>query len=126
MQNLDRDLIIVVGNQGFGKSAWGKLFTKSKPRLLVFDPQQSYNVDFQTDPETWVPDILENESKEFRFGSGYPWELPLLGNTAYASGDCTFLVEECALIFRRGEELHDWAKPIVFMGRVQRVSLVLI
>jgi hypothetical protein len=126
MHNLDRDLIIVVGNQGFGKSVWSKLFTKSKPRLLVFDPQQSYDVDFQTDPETWVPDILENGRKDFRFGSGYPWELSLLGNTAYASGDCTFLVEECALIFRRGEELHDWAKPIVFMGRVQRVSLVLI
>lgn len=126
MQSMERDLIIVVGNQGFGKSVWGKLFTKGKPRLLVYDPQQSYNVDFQTDPEHWVPGILESGQKEFRYGSGYPWELSLLGNTAYAAGDCTLLVEECALIFRRGEELHDWAKPLIFMGRIQRVSLVLI
>jgi DNA helicase HerA-like ATPase len=50
----------------------------------------------------------------------------MLGNAAYAAGNCTFVVEECALIFKRGEELQDWAKPLVFMGRIQRVSLVLI
>jgi len=123
---MDRDFIIVVGNQGHGKSVWGKSYVASKSRLLVYDPLQSYAVDFQTDPEEWIEGIVTGDTKEFRFGSGFPWELPMLGNAAYAATDCTLLIEECALIFRRGEELHEWAKPLVFMGRIQRVSLVLI
>lgn len=122
---MERDFIVVVGNQGQGKSVWSKAYADGQKRLLVYDPLQSYRADFQTDPEEWVEDIIRDGS-DFRFGSGYPWELSMLGNAAYAAGNCTFVVEECALIFKRGEELQDWAKPLVFMGRIQRVSLVLI
>lgn len=123
---MERDFIIVVGNQGHGKSVWSKSYAESKTRLLVYDPLQSYRVDFGTDPEQWVEPTVSGTNQEFRYGSGFPFELEMLGNCAYAAGNCTFIVEECALIFRRGEELHDWAKPLVFMGRIQRVSLVLI
>lgn len=122
----ERDFVVIVGNQGFGKTVWSKLFERNRKRSLVFDPQASYATDFQSDPADWVPKILRDKAPEFRYGVSYPWELEMLANTAYGAGDCTLTVEECALIFKRGEELHDWAKPIVFMGRTQRVSIVLI
>lgn len=122
----ERDFIVIAGNQGFGKTVWAKLFERNHKRSLVFDPQASYATDFQSDPADWVPKIVCKELDTFRYGVSYPWELEMLANTAYAAGNCLLTVEECALIFKRGEELHDWAKPIVFMGRSQRISIVLI
>lgn len=123
----ERDFIVVVGNQGHGKSVWAKLYAAEKRRLLLFDPLTSYaGVDFETDPKEWVEPVVKGERAEFRYGTCLPWELEMYGNTAYSAGDCTLLIEECSLIFKRGEELHDWAKPIIFMGRTQRVSIVLI
>lgn len=124
---MERDFIILIGNQGYGKSVWAKLYAASLTRLLVFDPLSSYpSVDFNTAPDDWANDVAHARLNAFRYGSFLPDELPIIGNTAFAAGNCTMIVEECALLFRRGEELHDWAKPLVFMGRHQRVSLVLI
>jgi DNA helicase HerA-like ATPase len=55
-----------------------------------------------------------------------PHDLPILGNAAFGAGTCTLIIEECAIIFRRGEILDDWAKRLIFMGRHQSVNLVLI
>lgn len=123
---MDRDFIVVTGNQGFGKSVWTKLYSNAKPRLLVSDPKAEYPADFVTDPSEWMESVVNGELKTFRFGTYLPEELPMFGNAAFASGNCVFVIEECALIFRRGEELHEWARPLVFMGREQKVSLVLV
>ena len=122
-----RDLIIVVGNQGMGKSVWTKEYGRTLPRLFVSDPLASYpNVDFLSDPEDWMPRVLSGELKTFRYGTYYADELALFGSAAYAAGDCTFVLEECALLFKRGANLDEWANRLIFMGRHQRVTLVLV
>jgi hypothetical protein len=122
-----RDFIVIVGNQGCGKTVWAKSYAQSLSRLLVFDPMGSYrNVDFSTDPETWLPDVSEARLNAFRYGRILVEDLRLLGNAAFSAGQCTLIVEECAIIFRRGGELDDWAKRVIFMGRHQSVSIVLI
>lgn len=124
---LDRDFIVIVGNQGFGKSTWAKHYAKTKPRRFVFDPMRSYSgVDFDSDPSDWVPDFVTNPPKTFSRGTFIREEIEPLAYTAYAVGDCVFIIEECAVVFQRGEQLQDWAKPLIFMGRHKRVSLVLI
>lgn len=123
---MQRDFIIVVGNQGCGKSVWAKIYARPLARLLVFDPMISYALVNFSDPADWIESVAQNRLNGFRYGACLPDDLPLLGNAAFAAGNCTLLIEECALIFRRGEELHDWAKPLIFMGRHQDVSLVLI
>lgn len=123
---MQRDFIIVVGNQNCGKSVWAKIYARTLKRLLVFDPMQSYSrVEF-SGIENWVEDVAHNRLNGFRYGSSFPDDLETMGNAAFAASDCMLIVEECALIFRRGEELHEWAKPLVFMGRHQRVSLMFV
>lgn len=124
---MQREFIIIFGNQGEGKTVWAKSYARHQKRLLVFDPVADYTfVDYATPPDEWQPGVINGGLKSFRFGTYYQEELPLFAHTAFAAGDCTFLIEECALIFKRGEELHDWAKPLVFMGRHRRVNLVLV
>jgi hypothetical protein len=122
-----RELIAVVGNQGCGKSVWTKAFCAMQKRLLVSDPLASYPaVDFMADPQDWLPRVFSGEIREFRFGTYYPEELPLFGHAAYGAGDCTFVIEECALMFRKGGDLDEWAKKIIYMGRHQRVNVILV
>lgn len=122
---MERDFIVVVGNQGHGKSVWSRLYCESKTRLLVSDPKAEHTADYVTDPSEWIEGVVTGKTKTFRYGTYIPDELEMFGQAAFASGNCTFLIEECALIFKRGEELQEWARPLVFMGREQRVSLVL-
>src|SRR5574341_1233245 len=123
----DRQFILVTGNQRQGKSAWSKIFSKNLARLLVSDLTMSYpNVDYQSLPESWLDPVIERRQENFRFGTYMADELPLFAYASFAAGNCTFIIEECALIFRRGEELHDWAKPLIFMGGHSNVDLVLI
>lgn len=123
---MERDFIVVCGNQGHGKSVWGKIYSKSLTRLLVSDPKAEYDADFVSEPADWIENVVTGKTKTFRYGTYLSEEIERFGNAAFASGNCAFIVEECALIFKRGEELHEWAKPLIFMGREQRVSLLLV
>jgi len=124
---MDRQFILVTGNQRQGKSVWAKLFSRSISRLLVSDPTMSYRgVDYEAIPDDWLQGVISRQTAAFRFGTYYAEELPMFGHTAFAAGNCTLIIEECALIFRRGEELHDWAKPLIFMGGHSHVDLVLV
>jgi hypothetical protein len=124
---MDREFIIVVGNQGFGKSVWAKIYTQRNERLFVSDPLCSYGANFDIPPSDWVEPILSGKAQRFRIGTpAYPDELPIMGNAAYAVGNCTFVIEECALLFPRGAPIPEWMQPLVFMGRAQRVNLLLV
>jgi len=121
-----RDFIIVVGNQGAGKSVWSKGFSAARSRLLVYDPMASYAVDFTTDPETYLQPIADGKLKTFRFGTYLPDELPLFGMASYAAGDCLLIFEECGFLFSRGTTLDPWLARLVYMGRHRSVSLLLV
>lgn len=122
-----RDYILVIGNQGCGKTAWTRAYSKAASRMLVFDPKAEYpDVDYLTPPDEIIPAIVSGERREFRYGSYMPEELEMLGSAAYAAGRSLLLMEECALLFNRGEDIAPWARPIVFMGREVGLDLVLV
>lgn len=124
---MQRDFILVVGAQGFGKTVWTQTYCAQRNRLLVYDPKAEYRgVDFLADPEEWVPRVVSRELETFRFGTYLDEEIEMFGNAAYAAGNCTLVMEECALLFNRGEDIADWARPLVFMGREPRLNLVLV
>lgn len=124
---VNRDFIIVVGNQGYGKSVWKRAYTKSKTRLLEYDPLASDpTIDFTTDANDWAASLIDGSKREFRYGTYFQDELPLYGSLAFAVGDCTFAVEECGTIFRRGATMDQWLSDLVFMGRHPRVNLILL
>jgi len=120
-----RDYIIVVGNQGFGKSAWTMTYGRSQDRLLCFDPKGEYPVNFRWENEE-MEAVIEGRAARFRFGSFMPEELELLANAAYGATRCTLILEECAFLFERGERLSPWAHRVIYMGREPELNLVLV
>ena len=122
-----RDFILVCGNQGAGKTVWTKLYSATRTRLLVFDPKAEYqNVDFQTPPDEWIADVVERRRSAFRFGTYLADEIEMFWHAAFAATDCTLINEECSLLFNRGEDIPEWARPMVFMGREPQLNLVLV
>lgn len=122
-----RDFILVCGNQGFGKSVWTKIYAAQKSRLLVFDPKAEYpGIDYMTPPEEWIPGVVERTREAFRFGTYLAEEIEMLWHAAFAATNCTLINEECTLLFNRGEDIPEWARPMVFMGREPQLNLVLV
>lgn len=122
-----RDFIIVLGMQGFGKSAWTRTYGRSKNRLLEFNPKgDTPRVDYASEPHDFLPAILEGRLKQFRFGTWRPEDIPSFTNCAFASGQCTLIFEECAMLFNKGEQLPEWLRRPVFMGREPELNFVLV
>ena len=123
---MNRDFIVIVGAQGAGKTVWAKKYTAAEKRLFVFDPMASYRADFNSDPGEMADRIQSGHVSHFRLGSHYPDDLPLLGSLAYLAGDCTFILEEAALVFKRGQLLEPWAKRLIFAGRHVLVNFIVL
>lgn len=121
----DRAFVIVVGNQGCGKTVWTKKYLGAFPRRFLYDPLAVYP-GFDYSGLDRISDVERAPPKNFSIASPFFDDIPILGSLAYAWGNCTFAVEECGTIFRRGELLADWARRLIFMGRHQAVNLVLI
>lgn len=121
-----RDFVIVCGLQGYGKTAWTMTYAAPKTRLLLYDPKAEYpNVDYMTPPDSWLDDVLEGRRKAFRFGTYRAEDVEMFASAAYAAGDCTLILEECKMLFDRGEDVAQWARPIIYMGREPKLNLVL-
>lgn len=123
---MNRDFIVIVGAQGAGKTVWAKRYTAKEKRLFVFDPMASYNADFNAPLDEYADDIMAGKIRQFRLGSHFPDDLPLMGSLAYAAERCTIVIEESALVFKRGQLLENWAKRIIFVGRHAQVNLLIL
>jgi hypothetical protein len=123
---MQRDFIIVVGMQGFGKSTWTELYSRAQSRVLCFDPKAAHPADYMTPPEEWLDDLIHRRIETFRFGTHYPEEIEMFGSAAYAAGNCTFVMEECAMLFERGENVAPWLRPLIYMGREPQLNLILV
>ena len=124
---MKRDFILVCGMQGLGKSVWTQAYADACKRLFVFDPKGAFrNVDFMSDPKETIDAILDRRVTEFRYGSYLTEDIEMLGNAAYAAQQCTFVMEECKMLFDRGEDIAPWARPLIYMGREPQLNLVLV
>lgn len=122
---MKRNFLIVVGNQGCGKSVWCRQYTTPSRRFLAYDPMRSYRADFEFSEEDGHK-ILQGQQKHFRVGSDDPDDVPLLFNMAYASGKCLLLVEECGTIFIKRANLEPPIRRVIFTGRHRSVDIVLV
>lgn len=121
-----RDFIIVSGMQGYGKTVWTDAYCRSKSRLLTYDPKGEHKVDFQTCPSEWVPRVVNRELETFRFGTIHAEEVEMLANAAFGATRCCLCLEECKMLFDRGEDVAQWARPLIYMGREPQIDLVLV
>lgn len=122
-----RDIIIVLGKTGQGKSVWTRKYIETKKRLFAFDPIQDINCQYIAESQ-----LLEmydggffDSGKSFRVGMFHPDYLPLLGSISFLSGECCLAIEEAAMAFPAGNYVIDsWLREAVFLGRHRALSLV--
>lgn len=119
-----RDVILVVGKTGFGKSNWTRKFLRGVNRLMVYDPLGETDAAYLDDDNLFT--FLDTPSKTFRIGTTSPDSLDILGHGAYVMGNCWLAIEEAATVFNRGENLPDWARDAVFLGRHRALSLIIV
>ena len=122
---MTREVVIILGKTGYGKSTWLANYSTRFTRIFVFDPfgkfpANYYNEDFILDEE-----IIGKfrPGRSFRVGSYNRNDLDLLGSLSFLSGDCLFVLEECGFIWSKGERIPNWLQEIVFLGRHKNVSL---
>lgn len=123
---MDREIIIVLGKTGQGKSVWTRKFLESKTRLFMFDPLMDVNCEY-LDEHGLLHKFDNQEYKDsFRVGIYNSEELPLIGSMAFLTRNCILGIEECAVAFPYGNNsVEQWLREIVFLGRHREVSLIL-
>lgn len=128
---MNREVCLVLGKTGFGKSLWSKIYLQGYQRKLVFDPMMTVET-FYMKGEDLAAEVTENldayqRAPSFSFGIYEPSDVPIIGALAYAVGNNLLLLEECAMIWDKGtRQLEPWCHRLVFTGRHQRASLLLI
>lgn len=118
----EREIIIVLGQQGQGKSSWAKQYTQGLSRLCVWDPKKSYPVEYPYDLSAWWEDTEDRTS--FRIGGYYPEQAEILGSIAFVEQQCCLLVEECGILFQPRADLPQWMREPVYIGRERGVTVV--
>lgn len=126
---MKRDVVLVLGKTGYGKSVWTKAYTKPCQRLIVYDlcreyPVQYYNGDEMLDLLEERQDGIESLPEKFRIGVWKNEDADVAGALAFAEGNSTLVCEEMSTLYSRGQNMDAWLREIVFIGRHRRVSLV--
>lgn len=117
-----REIIIVLGRTGQGKTTWVKRYIQGVSRLAVWDPKRSYPVEWPEDFAAWFEQ--HGTDARFRVGGFYDEDVETVGSIAYACQQTTLVLEECAFVFNPRQELPDWARECIYLGRERGVSVV--
>jgi len=121
-----RDITLVLGKTGSGKSLWCKLFTENNKRLFVFDPMASFeNVEWLDHEKLFERFDDSAMESEFRFGAFEFEALETFGSMAFVTGDNLLILEESSQVFQKGCALPDWANKLTFMGRHEACSMLI-
>lgn len=132
-----RDIIIVLGKTGHGKSRWTWEYLRTQPRVFAYDPihempgmiwmnaQDVIEWHDQDQPSGFeLPGERPRVQRKFRIATDDENSLETFGHLAFIRGDCIYAVEEASLVFEQGERISGWCKNIVFVGRHRNVSLL--
>lgn len=123
-----REVIIVLGRTGMGKSIWCRQFLKDKKRLFVYDPIMEINCSYLSTKQLIT--VAENDNKNsksmkhFRIGTYQVEDVPLLTSCAYEYGNCWLSLEEASVVFNAGSRSPDWIRDAIFLGRHRNMSLL--
>lgn len=122
---MQRNLILVIGKTGHGKSVWTKQYTARENRLIVYDPILSFEGVTWLDLDQFA-EWLPTGAKTFRIGTGNSDDADLFGEAAFAIGDCTYVCEEASTLFDRRANLAPWMRDLIFVGRHRAVNMIFV
>lgn len=119
-----REVIIVLGVTGSGKTTWTKKYTDPERRLFVYDIAHDFQVQYLTHEE--LLSLQEEPPKEFRIGVWTPDDTELLIASAFIWEHCTLMLEELSTLYKTGEKISGPIAEVVYLGRHQTVNLICI
>ncbi len=121
----ERDIIVVVGKTGMGKTRWTRAYLRTLHRIILVDPMAEHEgLEFQ-DTDAMIDHIMEN--RVFRVRTEAIDDFPMVCSIAYAATRCVLVVEESQRVLPSGnKELPPSFTDIIYRGRHKRTSLILI
>lgn len=121
-----RDVLIILGKTGYGKSTWLTKYSAGLPRIFAFDPFRKFPAEYLNEAQ-----IIERhdsgwfrDTPNFRIGVSDLPNLDLVGAISFLTGRCAFVVEECGFAFYKGERIPEWLQEAIFLGRHQSLTLI--
>lgn len=123
-----RDIILVLGRTGQGKSVWTRTFLKPQRRLFAYDPLMETNVSYyDTQKLLSYYDKIEKRRElngRLRIGARHFDDVPLLNSSAYLSQNCWLSLEEASVVFEGNHRCPDWIRDSIFIGRHVNLSIL--
>lgn len=111
-----REISLVFGKTGMGKSNWLKVYLADLKRVIILDPLDEYPALEFTDPEAMLEYV--SGRKEFKVKSCNILDLDIIGEIVDSLEDVTFIIEEAQRCLpASGQGLPDSMQRIIFLGR---------
>lgn len=132
----EREIILVYGKTGMGKSRWTKRYLKTKRRVMVLDPMLEHEGEAFDDMEELLNRVESYPT--FRVKSEFVQDAPMLGRIAMVVNDrrrfegkkhpeLVLAIEESQRSLPSGNTpLPQSIEDIIYRGRHARVTLVTI
>ena len=121
----ERDIIVVVGKTGMGKTRWTRAYLRTLHRIILVDPMAEHEGQEFENTDAMIDHIMEN--RVFRVRTEAIDDFPMVCSIAYAARRCCLVVEESQRVLPSGnKELPPSFTDIIYRGRHRRASLILI
>lgn len=121
---MQREVLLVCGVTGSGKTTWARQFTSKLPRLCVYDIALSFPVQYM-EAES-IAELTDTKPETFRVGVYSPYDTNVLTAAAYMLGNCWLVLEEISTLYNIGARIHGPLQEAVLLGRQRALSLLVI
>jgi DNA helicase HerA-like ATPase len=124
--NKEREVVVIVGKTGQGKSYWTKKFLRTKNRVVIVDPMFEYERSKQFDEFDELVDYVQDK-KIFRVSYNNLADFPFLCQVVWELGKCYLVIEESQRVLPGGARpLPEEFEQLLYRGRHRDVSVVLV
>lgn len=131
-----RDVVLVFGKTGMGKTEWTKGYVRTLPRVLALDPMLEYDSFQSFDDMTELVDHVK-KYRTWKVRTEFAPDFDLLTRTAWAVQDperpyfsphgATLLIEEAARVIPPGLfKMPQAFVDIIYRGRHRLISVVIV
>lgn len=121
---IQREITLVFGKTGMGKSNWNKVYLGTLPRVIILDPLDEYpGIEF--DDLGDMIDFIEANPERFIVKSADILNLEGLSEIALGIGNCHFIIEEAQRCLPASNyPLPESFKSLIFQGRHTGNSII--
>ncbi len=119
-----RDIILVFGKTGMGKTRWTRAWLAGQHRALICDPMDEYDGQKFDD----LGDLIEHvmQYTVWRCRTEFIDDVPMLAAVAIGAGRCVLVIDEAQRSLPGRQDLPASILDVIYRGRHPVVSLVII